>query len=440
MAHSDHAAPTVKPAPACQNAGAPAVEPARRSDPQQSRVAAVLFIAALAFLLGSFPARNSDVWMHLAAGRQLARGPEYFSAVPHFAENPPHATWLYDLACYAIYSAVGGPGLVIVKALLVVALAVVLLRLSAAGAPLWIATFCTFLGLLTISRRVPLQPVIVSYLCAALAVWLIRPGREAKPRQASDAASPARRVADLLRGLWPLLVLFLLWANLDRWVVIGLGIVGLTWLGRILDEPASARGALAGRLFLSFVLVSAVCLCSPSLLGAFTAPADLEWFQTRSDSVFARQVTSPFQSAYLRSVGFTPAGLAYFPLLGLGLGSFFLSRANWRWQRVLPWLGLAVLSAFEVRCVPFFAIVGGPVLAWNLGDYAARRAAPASRRRGSPLLEPLSWALACGLLVCAWAGWLQGPPFEPRRWDVEVAPAIERAADTHRASPKGGRP
>src|SRR5262249_19490968 len=262
---------------------APAAEPSCPGLGRDLRVWAVLFVAALAFLLGSFPARNSDVWMHLAAGRQLARGPEFFSSVPHFAENPPHATWLYDLTSYAIYSAVGGPGLVIVKALVVVTLALVLLRLSAAGASIWIATCCTVLALLTISRRVPLQPVTVSYLFAALAFWLIRPGRMADSGQRNDA-SGARRFADLLRGRWPLLVLFLVWANLDRWVLIGVGIVGLTWLGRILDEPASARGALAGRLFLSFVLVSAVCLCSPSLLGAFTAPADLEWFQTRSDS------------------------------------------------------------------------------------------------------------------------------------------------------------
>jgi len=44
-------------------------------------------------LLASFPARNSDLWPHLAAGRRLARG-----------EWPPDAraasSWLYDLVCY----------------------------------------------------------------------------------------------------------------------------------------------------------------------------------------------------------------------------------------------------------------------------------------------------------------------------------------------------
>src|SRR5262249_8109311 len=183
MAHSDHVAPTPTPAPASEKAvaapaanapaanapaanapaanapaaNAPAAEPSCPGLGRDLRVGAVLVVAALAFLLGSFPARNSDVWMPLAGGRQLARGPEFFSSVPHFAENPPHATWLYDLTSYAIYSAVGGPGLVIVKALVVVGLALVLLRLSAAGASIWIASLCTVLALLAISLRVPLD-------------------------------------------------------------------------------------------------------------------------------------------------------------------------------------------------------------------------------------------------------------------------------------------
>ena len=34
----------------------------------------LLAVTALGFLLASFPARNTDVWMHLARGRQVAQG------------------------------------------------------------------------------------------------------------------------------------------------------------------------------------------------------------------------------------------------------------------------------------------------------------------------------------------------------------------------------
>jgi hypothetical protein len=51
--------------------------------------------------------------------------------------------------------------------------------------------------------------------------------------------------------------------------------------------------------------------------------------------------------------------------------SFLLALPRWRWQRFLPWVGLAVLAVLRARAVPFFAVVAGPVLAWNLHDFAS---------------------------------------------------------------------
>src|SRR5439155_24312906 len=148
--------------------------------PTSTSLMASLFIALFAFLLGSLPARNADVWMHLAAGRHLAQGPEWFDTVPHLPETRPGATWLYDLSIYALYAMVGGPGLVLCKALLVVALALVLLRLAEAGAPGRIPTLCVLLALLAMSTRLLLQPSTVSYLLLTVAVWLV--GRDAGAR------------------------------------------------------------------------------------------------------------------------------------------------------------------------------------------------------------------------------------------------------------------
>ena len=77
--------------------------------------------------------------------------------------------------------------------------------------------------------------------------------------------------------------------------------------------------------------------------------------------------------------------------------------------------------------MPFFAVVGGPVLAWNLQDFFVRRAATVGGgrpRSGYWLLSTraLTAGLGLAVLVSAWPGWLQAPPFEPRRWAVETAP------------------
>ena len=59
---------------------------------------AVLFIAVFAFLLASFPARNPDVWGHLAAGRDLANG-HISAATATWAPGARLSSgWLYNLS------------------------------------------------------------------------------------------------------------------------------------------------------------------------------------------------------------------------------------------------------------------------------------------------------------------------------------------------------
>ena len=323
-----------------------------------------LLIGILALLLASSVARNSDLWMHLAKGRRLVQ-----SAHP-FGTNFPLASgitgsqsWLYDLVCYGLYSVFGGAGLVLGKALVVVALAVLLLRLSRSGLGEWVPVFCTALALLVMSVRLLLQPATLSYFFLALVLWFVW------KRGAANRSSA-------LLPPWPLLVLFVVWVNVDGWFLLGLGVAALVWLGQVLDEVGGAeepRGAwrvsLLRRAFW-FALLTGVCLFNPAHIFAFVPSPELGFFGDAGVS------TSPFQRTYYANVGLNPASLAYFPLLGLSLFSFFLrffgGSRRWPWQRFLPWLGLALLSAFQGRAVPFFAVVAGPVLAWNVQDFLGR--------------------------------------------------------------------
>src|SRR5262249_9155533 len=172
---------------------------------------------------------------------------------------------------------------------------------------------------------------------------------------------------------------------------------------------------------------AAVCPLSPSPFLGFAPPAELGL----SGPVPPGQVPSPFEGASFATVGLTPAGLAYYPLLGLGLLSFAVNLPRLSWQRLLPWLALGLLSAVQVRAVPFFAVVAAPVTAWNLQEVFARQLArergqAPGLRRGGLGLRVLTAPLAVAFLVCAGPGWLRAPPFEPRRWAVETAPSLER--------------
>jgi tetratricopeptide (TPR) repeat protein len=230
-------------------------------------------------------------------------------------------------------------------------------------------------------------------------------------------------------------VLFVVWANLDRWFVLGLATVALVWLGQVLDEARGAGGPQGSwlpsllRRGCWLLLLAAACLINPAHVHAFALPPEL--------GSAAGSVQSPFQRAYFATLGLTPASLAYFPLLGLSLLSFFLNLPRWSWRRFLPWLGLALVSAAQARAVPFFAVVAGPVLAWNLQEFLARQHQPAWQPAfaAGRLLTGL---LLVGLPAVAWPGWLQSPPFEPRRWAVEVPASLERgAASAGRALQEG---
>jgi tetratricopeptide (TPR) repeat protein len=377
----------------------------------------VLLVLALAFLLASFPASNSELWLHLAHGRLLAHGEYIFATDPgNPASVPVHDGWLYDLLCYGLYSVLGGPGLVVVKGLLVVGLAWVLLRLSSTGptlpartgARIWISTFCTTLALVVMSARLSLQPATVSYLFLALTLWFI--------------FDPTRRAPRLLS--WPMVVLFVAWVNMDRWFVLGLLTVALVGLGQILDFAGLAKTSTQPRyryliprvssILSSLVVLGLVCLLNPLHIHAFTLPSELGWL--------------PYWN-YLADLGRSVAGVAYIPLVLLTLFSFVLrflcGSARWEWQRFLPWLGLAFWSALQAKVIPFFAVVSGPVLAWNLQEAAASRPVPAGWVHAARLLTLL---LVVALPVCAWPGWLQRAPFEPRRWAVVAPPSLERGA------------
>src|SRR5665213_2632261 len=107
------------------NPGLLVSEPSHR--PEALDVLFVGIVCALAFLLASTPARNSDLWMHLASGRllaqgQLSPGTEPFASTTKGVYWTNHA-WLSDLLFYEVYKLGDGRALVLVKAILVMVLA-----------------------------------------------------------------------------------------------------------------------------------------------------------------------------------------------------------------------------------------------------------------------------------------------------------------------------
>jgi tetratricopeptide (TPR) repeat protein len=417
--------------PAIPPSGPAAVKPSPAGMRLARRLDTLLLCGCIlfAFFVASFAVRNSDFWQHLAVGRMLSEGHlgclfgedpfAYTTAGTYWANH----AWLFDLTVFGLYRLVGGSGLVVVKALLVTTLAVVMLRIRRPGSGARLPAVCTTLALLAMSPRLLLQPAIVSCLFLGLTLTLLW----------QPYAGPMRRNG-LRLGL--LLALFALWVNIDAWFLLGPLLVALFWLGeRRAGQPRHTPGWLV-------LAALAMCLVSPQHWHTFTLPSEVSpavWLSgLPQDPRFRMLFLSPWQlSDYLQpGVGLNAAGLAYFLLTAVGLISFALGQSGQRDWRVPVWVAFAALGAFQVRDIPFFAVIAGPITALNLQDWLAQstatRPAPGLARFRWELIGRLGLLLAVLVLVgLTWPGWLHAVPHDTHQvaWAVHPEPGLQRFAE-----------
>lgn len=382
-------------------------------------------VVLFGFVLALFTAPNTDFWMHLGAGKLLLQGQYHFGTDP-FAHTTAdrvwvnHA-WLFDLLADSLYTAFGGSSLIVAKALLLAFLAGVMLWASHRQGGWWLSAVCTALAVLAISRWFLVQPIAVSCVLFAVTFALLQRQSEA-----------AHEVGWSLKRFFPFLLMFVLWVNVDSWFLLGPLAVAIAVVGAYLDGERERA-----RMFrIVFLLSLVACFLNPHHIRAFTLPEQLGMTGAgrllRGHALFAGQFLSPLDKLYYRpEIGLNAAGMAYFALVAVSAVSFIINRAGWRWQRFLFWIGTLLLSLLSVRAIPFFAVVAGPIAAMNLGEAWARRPATAGFFSGR------TWAtggrivcVLCGvaLVACAWPGWLQALPPEPRSWHVEADASVERTA------------
>ncbi|HTU92317.1 MAG TPA: hypothetical protein VMF69_19705 [Gemmataceae bacterium] len=416
-------------------ASAPASHPHAQS-PEEKKVSRtraidgllVLSICGLAFLLASTPARNSDLWLHLASGRLLSAaglpdGTDPFASTTEGVFWVNH-TWLSDVLLYQIYRLGGGTALVIIKAILTALLAALWCCFRRRGEDMGLLALAGFAALLAPGPRLSLQlPSLLSLLGLLLTLYLLE-----RPSLLEGASAERARA-----GRWLLLPLFALWANLDSWFVLGPVLVGLYAVGELLcpmkmkseEKERHARSSLLtprSSLLILFCAGLAACLATPYHYRIFAWPTPLGLTHAeqalRDDPLGQTLLFSPFGARFAGSLVFrSPAAWAYYFLLGAGAVSFVLSRRTLHPGRLLVWLGLASLSIYQARTIPFFAAAAAPLLALNVQEWASRR--PSFHRSLAFSARRLGALVGVVLLVLAWPGWLQPAPYLPRGWTVE---------------------
>ena len=241
-------------------------------------------VLTLAFLLGSFSARNSDLWMHLATGRLLSEGKYEFGKDPFSYVGADRTwvnhAWLYDWLLYQLYKASEGPGLVIAKSIVLALTAGLLLLARKPGQSVFPGVICVGLAFVAAAPRLLLQPTVGSFLfLAALMFLLIR-----VPRRAGS-------------WLFPVLVavLFCVWANCDQWFFLGPVVLLLYAVGQYVRPD---EGEDMGALWKALGLGVLACMLNPHHVRVWTLPPELfdQQFRdlVRDDIEFSRLIRGGF--------------------------------------------------------------------------------------------------------------------------------------------------
>ncbi len=380
------------------------------------RLAVLLSLLALTFLLGCFPMADFDVWWHLRTGQLILERGE----IPHtdwFTYTNATRTWidiywLFQVGLALLYRMGGATALVLLKAACGTAVVALSLAARRRGGKTWPIVIAWLPGVVMFTGRLCERPELFSLLF--LAGFLAVLGR----------------AGERPRWLWLLPAIQILWVNCHGFFVLGPMVLS----AYVAESLAYRRWPLAvaparpplGQVLLVGGATLLACLVNPYGTKAVTLP--LEQFHKLGSTGIYRANIGELKTIgdFVAIAGIdNPYLLAYFAVLGLGVLSFVLQgrRARPSLFRLLLFSAAAYLGWQATRNSALFALVAAFVMTWNFDEVSAsnpaKPAVKSSKRArragaGAPAkrnLEPLLLAAIVLLGIAtasgglyAWAG------------------------------------
>lgn len=348
-------------------------------------------LALIWLFISVLPLPPNDLWWHMAAGRiMVAEGAwitdnRWAYTLP-FDAPYVYQSWLSEVLLYGAWRLGGVPLLALLRTLAVVttyALIAVAAWRRCGGNGRAVA-LALLVAMLIGWNNWTLRPQTLAFVPGAAVILLL----------SEHAAGRLGR-----RWLFALPLLMLLWVNLHGSFILGIGLIGLTWLGlavAALRAPA-LEGLAARRRLLELTVAGAAAglaaLAHPLGLGIFGYVRDMLGNAELQDRFVEWQ--PPRASFNLLSTGFW-----YFVTL-FGLAVLMATGPRRPGAVDLFWFcGLGWLAADAVRYAIWFALGMAPLIAALVADRMAARSLPA------PRAVTLGYGVALGALVVATLPWL----------------------------------
>lgn len=221
----------------------------------------------LAMLMGWTIIDRTEVLVHVRSGQYLATHgflPPRTDVLSATASDRRwvNLSWLWDVIVGGIEAAVGPAGLSVFAAWITLATFWIIARISVPGVPTWWGSVLAVLAAVASFPSLTATPHLVTLLGVAWTLWLLY-----------------RWQWDESTSLWPLVGLFVLWANLDSRAWIG-GVILLlfalgTWIDGFRNFPAEERKPLAKTVGLVTLCSLLALLVHPFLWETWLSPLRL---------------------------------------------------------------------------------------------------------------------------------------------------------------------
>jgi|WetSurMetagenome_2_1015567.scaffolds.fasta_scaffold00017_10 hypothetical protein len=342
--------------------------------------------ACLAAFFCWFPITDTDIFWHLAAGREIVRTGHFLHSDPFsFTNALPEWTdihWLFQVFMYGLYTLGGLKALVVFKLLAVAATCVLLCGAVRSRRYAYSSTLVCAFFFYQARYLVCERPILITMLCIAAYIFLFE------------------RVGRATNGLllWLCVPLQLLWANSQSLYPLGIFVIGAYWVEDLLSFFWKKGGApirttallIAGAASCTITPYGWRAVVLPFKLFADIAPTAHSLYSLNISENVPLLALSGYDAMYRAAV--IVAALAACIL-------FFLNGRRVRASHVVLFAGFLFLAYSAERNVPLFFLVLVPILGCGvmgleLPRQLAEFIAPRKRHISAA-------AVACGVVILA---------------------------------------
>jgi hypothetical protein len=317
----------------------------------------IVFCIVLSAFFVYYPITDSDIFWHLAAGKEII-------ARKHFLFTDPFAYtlasprwvdlhWLFQLLCYGLYR-IGSERALIIFKLCSVSVTAALLCLTHRNRRYAVlcALFAPFL-FFQVRYLVDVRPLLVTMLFTALYVFLFeRAGASGKNRT-----------------LWWCVPLQIIWTNCQGLYLIGLFIIGAYWVESVSGFLRNKNGR-PGTLTAVLAACAVSCLANPYGISGLLLPFKL-FLRITPDAGNIYSLNISENVPLFSLAGFETAYRTVVIVTAVIAGALFiLNRKNVRLSHIILFSGFLFFACVAVRNVPLYVVAVVPII----GNYLSTAA------------------------------------------------------------------